>query len=200
MGGKDKKKNTSTAKKIVGDSIWSISGLLLMNVVAQFLVYPIWNKKLGNESHGFILYLLSMMNTYTVTVALACNYARMRASAFGDTFNRTYNRIMVIASAIAVPYTLIVLFVSGIEKSTPIEVILFVVLTVVTMWRYYADVEYRLTLNYKGYFIYYLIISVGYGIGILLFLWTGIWPLALLLGEFAGVGVVFFKGRVLQRG
>ena len=81
---------------------------------------------------------------------------------------------------------------------SPLEWGLFGCLTVFTMWRFYADVEYRLSLNYKGYFLYYLVISIGYGIGIYLSFVTGLWPLALLPGEILGLILVFLKGKSLR--
>ena len=186
------------ALKIAGDSIWSIAGLVLMNVVAQFVIYPIWNRELGNEAYGHVLYLISAMNILAISMGMACNYGRMRSSADGKTQNRIYNRILAITSAAAVPYMLIANIFSG-ESSTAAETVLMILLTVVTMWRFYADVEYRLALNYKGYFVYYLVISCGYGAGIGLFLLTGLWPLALLPGELAGLALVWWKGSILRR-
>ena len=186
-------------RKLLSDSAWSIAGLVLMNVVAQFVLYPEWNRELGNERYGQILYLISGMNVLAISLGMSCSYARMKASADGTTYNGIYHRILLIGTLIAVPYIGIYYFFTGGGTPTVTEGILLLLLTVVTMWRYYADVEYRLTLNYRGCFFYYLTISVGYGAGILLFRATGLWPLALLPGEIAGVAVVWLRGGVLKR-
>ena len=65
-----------------------------------------------------------------------------------------------------------------------------------TMWRYYADVEYKLYLNYKRFFIYYSLIGVGYLVGLLLFYITELWLLALLTGELFGLLYVLLRGRI----
>lgn len=185
--------------KIASDSIWSIAGLVLMNVVAQFVIYPIWNRQLGNESYGHILYLISAMNILAISMGISCNYARMRSSADGETYNRNYNRILSVTSLISVPFMLIANAFSGATDSSVLETVLMILLTIATMWRFYADVEYRLSLNYKGYFVYYLVISCGYGIGVGLFLLTNLWPLALLPGEIAGLLLVYWKGSIFQK-
>ena len=55
-------------KALLTDSMWSIAGLMLMNVVVQFLVYPVWNNHLGSEEYGNILYLISIMNIIAISV------------------------------------------------------------------------------------------------------------------------------------
>lgn len=184
-------------KALLTDSMWSIAGLMLMNVVVQFLVYPVWNNKLGSEEYGNILYLISIMNIIAISVGSACNYARMTESATKNTWNTNYNLILAVSSIIVVPVLLVVGKFCGVAMSVP-EMITFIILTILTMWRFYADVEYRLHLNYKGYFIYYLVISIGYLIGIAAFEITGMWALALIPGELAGLAVVLIKGSILK--
>ena len=82
-------KKGQLAKKLLSDSAWSIAGLVLMNMTAQFAVYPLWNRELGNDAYGRILYLIAGMNIIAVSMGVACNYARMKASAEGKTENRS---------------------------------------------------------------------------------------------------------------
>lgn len=185
-------------KALLTDSMWSIAGLMLMNVVVQFLVYPVWNNHLGSEEYGNILYLISIMNIIAISVGSACNYARMTESATKDTWNINYNIILMASSVIVIPVMLIIVEFCGVPM-TVTEAVTFLILTILTMWRFYADVEYRLHLNYKGYFLYYLFISIGYLIGIVLFKVTGMWALALIPGEIAGLIMVFAKGSVFKK-
>lgn len=192
-------KKGQLVKKLLSDSVWSIAGLVLMNMTAQFAVYPLWNRELGNEQYGRILYLIAGMNILAVSMGVACNYARMKASAEGKTANRPYSRILLFTSGALVPWCVLVALFAGTGGLNPLETGLLILLGVTSMWRYYADVEYRLSLNYKAFFFYYLAISVGYGIGAALFLWLKIWPLALLPGEMAGIFLVYRRGTVLKR-
>ena len=185
-------------KSIFQDSVWSITGLVLMNVAAQFVVFPCWNRVLGSEAYGNIVYLLGIMNILAISVGSGVNYARMRKSSEGETANRPYNILMAAGSGLSL-VVLLVLKASGLLQIGPVDFILFCILTIVTMWRFYADVEYRLHINYKGYFLYYLIIGLGYLAGVFLFKFTGCWPLALLPGEIAGLLLVLWKGSVFKK-
>ena len=40
----------NSKKKILSDSVWSVAGLVLMNVALQFAVYPFWERRAG-EGH-----------------------------------------------------------------------------------------------------------------------------------------------------
>lgn len=186
-------------KAILTDSAWSIAGLVLMNAVMQIAIFPLWSARLGNDAYGNIGYLIAWMNTLAISMGIGCNYARMASSAKGVTSNRGYNRILLIASALVVPFGIAIGQFGGVAMR-PLETTLYILLIIATMWRYYGDVEYRLSLNYRRYFLYYLFIGIGYGVGIGLFLLTGLWPLALLPGELMGLGYILLKGTVFGKG
>jgi len=184
-------------KTIFKDSIWTISGLMLMNIVAQFIVYPAWNWQFGSEEYGNILYMLSLMNIFAISIGSACNYARVTESRKGGGSASIYIIILVCATVLVGAVMLLIPLIVDVTLGVSAR-FFYVVLTVVTMWRFYADVEYRLSLNYKGYFKYYLVISIGYGIGIGLSQLTKLWPLALLPGELMGLIYVFWKGHSIR--
>lgn len=183
--------------RMFSDTLFSMAGLMLMNAAAQFVVYPIWNSILGANSYGNILYYLSILNIIAVSLGTGVNYARVNASKRGHTNNNEYLIVLIIASAIIPVISLIVKLSNKVFMSWT-EYFLYSVLIIVTTWRYYADVEYRLSLNYKGYFVYYLLISIGYGIGTFVFLKTGLWPFSLLIGELLGLLLVCYKGTVFR--
>ena len=189
--------NVGSKKKIFTDMIWSVSGLVLMNVTLQFMVYPFWEKKLGEDGLGNILYLLALMNIFAVSIGISVNYARITASSKGETKNNVYMLVLAAASLLSFGAAILIGAFGGVEM-TLLEKILFGFVMCATMWRYYADVEYKLFLKYKSYFVYYLFISVGYGIGIGLFYLTGLWPLALLTGECFGLAFVLIRGRIFR--
>lgn len=186
-------------RSFLNDSFLSIAGLVIMNVAAQFAVYPAWNQYLGAEINGEILYLMSILNIYAVSMGSACNYARMTREAVRKQRNSDYTLYMCMATAAAVALSPIVPYLTSMPMDE-MDVALFALLCILTMWRYYADVEYRLSLNYRECFCYYLIIGAGYLVGIALFRLTGRWALALIPGEAAGVAMVALRGNVLRGG
>lgn len=190
------------SKKLQGffsDSMWSIAGLVLMNVVAQFIVYPFWNRYLGNEVYGNVLYLISLMNIFAIAAGTACNNTRMVKSATETTENGDYGLILSVMTIVAVPFGIVVYLLNE-PDAAPVETVLFILLTVLTFWRFYSDVRYRLNLDYRGYFCYYLVISLGYFVGIFLFRITGYWALALIPGEAAGIAMSYSRGSPIRKG
>jgi O-antigen/teichoic acid export membrane protein len=189
--------NMEQKKKLLSDSIWSVAGLVFMNVALQFAVYPLWERRVGEAALGNILYLMSLMNVFAVSLGLAVNYARLRQDSQSPTKNSPYIGMLLGTSVIAFGAAILLAFFGGVKLSLT-EIILFGVLTVITMWRFYADVEYKLYLNYKSFFFYYLFIGGGYIIGIALFYITGLWPLTLLVGEVFGLLYVVIRGSVFR--
>lgn len=185
------------AKKLLSDSMWSIVGMVTMNMAAQFILYPSWNRVYGSERYGDILFLLSLMNIFAVSAGSSCNYARMRESVRGETRNGPYLMLLSALSALLLPLAALAAKCTGV-RSTWQETVCFMLLAAATMWRFYLDVEYRLSLDYRGSFRFYIIISVGYMAGIALLRVTDVWPLALLPGEAAGICYVLARGRVLR--
>ena len=188
---------TNKLKSLLNDSVWSISGLILMNAAAQLLVYPIWDRLFGADKYGEIVYLLSLMNIVSITLGSAANYTRITLSAKKTTLNTPYLAIMTVSSAVTLVFSAAVCLLNQ-SCFTTADTVFYILLCCLTMWRYYADIEYRLRLNYKGYFIYCLLIGTGYAVGIPLMYATGIWALALLPGELLGLAFVIIKGSVLH--
>lgn len=187
----------SKLKTLASDSILTIAALVIMNCVAQFVIYPLWSKVFGDEQYGNIIYVMSLVNIFAVSMGVSANYARMVESAKHTTCNGDYNCMLCVCSLIEGVLCFGIILFSDLGMSA-LESGLAAVLAVLTMWRFYADVEYRLTLNFKGYFLYYMVISIGYGIGGFLFLKTKLWPLALIPGEVLGLTMVYVKGGIFR--
>lgn len=186
-------------RTIFSDSIFSIAALVIMNMVAQFAVYPFWASKFGSEHYGNILYLLSFVNIFSVSVGMALNYARLADSAKMETRNGEYHVILLAMCLLGIPFCFFVKSFSGVDFLKG-EIWVFWLLLTTTMWRNYMDVDFRLSLNYKGYFKYYLIVSIGYLFGIMLCWKTAIWEVALLPGELFGMLYVYVQGDNLRKG
>ena len=184
-------------KNFFNDSMWSILGLTLMNLISQFVVYPVWHNYYGDEIYGHIIYVMSIINIFSVAIGSSVNYIRMIYSSKHIVSNKVYNRFMIIASPICA--CICVLFtIITIRTLSIIDFCLIALLSILVMWRFYADVEYRLSLNYRGYCFYYILIGVGYLIGCLIFKATGIWEFALIPGELVGIILVLAHGKIFK--
>lgn len=85
-----------------------------------------------------------------------------------------------------------------IKLLTPITAILFAALLIVTAFRSYSDVEFKLKTSFVRYFFFYLAISVGYLLGLLVYRKTNQWMTALLTGEIFGLVYAAFASRIYR--
>ena len=186
-------------KNQLGDSIWSIMGLVLMNLVAQVLMYPLLARIFGEAGYGDIQYLMAYINIITVSVGCAANYARMTSPAEERMSNNgDYNLFLLVISLLGLPFTVLVRYFGGVSMDLA-TTIAYYLLFVSMAFRYYADISYKLTLRYRRYFLYYLFIGVGYGIGAVLVWFTHIWPLAIVCGEVAGILYAYLADDTLRK-
>lgn len=179
----------------LADSAWSLCGLILMNIASQILLFPLLRRSLGDAGYGDMQYLMAYVNIITVSVGCAANLARMTAPEHERRRdNGDYNLFLLAIALLGAPFTLLVCRYGGVTVDTPTW-LCYYLLFVAMAFRYYADVMFKITLNYRKYFCYYLAISVGYVLGLFLFYRTGIWPLALLPGEALGVVFAFLCSK-----
>ena len=182
-------------KKFATDFIWSIAALVTMNGVLQVLVYPLLNRHMGEAAFGNVLYVLGILAVIAPSVGLAANNIRLVESRDKTVLNADLLLAMLPQVAVfgVVFFAVCKGYLSGV-----IDFIMAALLVVLTTLRYYGDVEYRMTLNYKGYFIYYLVLSLGYISGALLYSLTKSWILCFLLGEAAVWLLLTVKGHVYK--
>lgn len=160
----------------------SVTALVILNMVLQFLVYPFLGKQLDAEEYGNILYLMGYINIICVSIGTSLNNSRMVMGMKYHYLNKIYLIIFVVIALIIMPITILFLVISRVNNNL-LDVICFTFLTVCTIWRYYGDVLFKEKLNYSAYLKYYLSISGGYIIGIIVFLITNEWIAIFFAGE-----------------
>ena len=183
------------AKKITTDLIYSISAVGLMNVVLQFIVYPIINNKVGAATFGEMLFLLGVVNILAPSFGIAVNNTRLLLPEREKAKNGDFISVLLMFSLISALIGIIVSIYRGISF---ISTCLFIYIIIITMLRNYSCVEFRLTLNYKKQFIFYTILSIAYAIGIFPLLITNKWEIIFILGETAAVVFVLIKGDIFN--
>lgn len=184
-------------KGITGDLIYSMLGLIAMNGVIQLVLYPFFNSRLGAEEFGTVLTMISLVAIMGSTFGTAANYSRMVSRTKGTDSNGDYNIFLLIIAAASVVVSIFGMLWLG--NRSVVYFIGYYLLMVVTVIRYYGDVEFRLNVNYKRFLAYYLLISAGYLAGIACFTFTGSWILAMLVGEMLAVGYVIVTGSIFRK-
>lgn len=182
-------------KKLGGDFILSVSAVVIFNGVIQFLLNPYLTEQLGAEKFGTVIYLISLISVVGA-FGTAANYSRMVVTAKRGCTNGDYNRYFLIVAGIVLAVSAVGLV--ALKSFEPMYFIGYAALMFMTILRYYGDVEYRLSCNFKGYFVFYLLIAVGYIVGILLFRFTGSWVVTMLIGEALAILFVGIKGKIFK--
>ncbi len=204
-------KSKKKEKKLLSDGIYTLGGILLMNAVLQILINPLLNRYMGSEKLGEELFIMGLVAILCPAVGQALNNSRLVLRRECKVSNGDYNTIVLLFSALG---SIVMLVLARNSAGGASGLLLTFVLLVTTAFRYYGDVEYRLSLNYRNYFFYYAILSLGYILGFGLYRVTGNWFLVFLTGEIAALlflkltGSVFDKpferseyfGKAIQRG
>ncbi len=180
----------------LGDSAFSIAGLLLMNLAAQIVLYPFLADRLGEAGYGELQYLMAYLNIFTVTAGTAANLARMTAPSREEN-SGDYHLFLLAVALLGIPFTLLIRRFAGVAMSNG-TYLCYYLLLVAMAFRYYVDVTYKISLSYRRYCLYYAVIGLGYLLGAALFAGTGNWPLAILVGEATGVVFAYATSPILR--
>ena len=180
MGIKSILSNSENRKKILG-LCYSIGAIGIFNAVIQFFVYPQLEKDMGAASFGVALSVISIIAIANNACGYAAGCARLLGSEKGHDNNGDYNLMLIIMGAICAVIGGVYLYTLGLFS--PLNVSLYCLLSFFTMLRFYSETEFKIKADFFRYMIYYVLISVGYVIGIFIFKLSGQWMLALLAGE-----------------
>ena len=141
-------------KRYLSDLIYSILGLVVMNGVIQMVLYPYLNKQMGEERFGDVLSLISVVAIMGTTFGTAANYSRVVSTTKRKVENGDYNFFLIIIAIFSLIVSLPTLLIM--KELTVWGYAGFSILMIFTVMRYYADVEFRLNINYKRFFVFYL--------------------------------------------
>ena len=173
-----------------------MGGLIFMNAVLQIVITPLLNRVMGAEQLGGLLYITGLIAIVCPSVGQALNTSRLVVRRNYAVTNGDYDWILLVFGAIG---SGVALWMSRNSlESIPMAIGAFL-LFMFTVFRYYGDVEYRLNLNYKRYFIYYLLIGLGYLAGFGVYYVTGQWVWIYLIGEGAALLFVGLTGSVFHQ-
>lgn len=191
----------STEKKkifnIASDLVFSIAGLMLMNGMLQLLINPALNKWIGEDAFGNYQSIFAVVSIMGTTFGVAANYSRMVRSREKKDQNGDYNIFLTIISVLCLAVAAGTLYIY--KSFSVLHFILLTVLMITTVLRYYGDVNYRIKLNYKGFFVYYAIITAGYCLGLLVFKYISEqWMLTFIAGELAAIVFVLLHGDIFK--
>lgn len=194
-----KLKNKSLIKSAGSDFILSVLALVIYNGVLQLLIYPGLETRIGAEAFGTVLYLISAVSIMGAGFGTAASYSRMVARKERSEKNGDYNFFLLLISLLSIPVTLLALFAVHEPAGARISEALTVwALMVVTVARYYADVEYRMNIRFRDYLLFFFFVSAGYVIGLLIYPFTESWVFTIFLGEVSGILYTIIRGSIFR--
>lgn len=172
----------------------NVLAVVVMNLVIQFIVYPYLNKVLGEDQFGIVLYLMSIVAILAGSFGGAVNNVRLVTKPKYESKNGDYNSILLVFCAASCIGSIVALRI--LNQLTLFHALFFCLLMILTLLRYYSDVAFRINLNYKMYFLFYVLISAGYILGIVFFQGNAIWYIAFVPGELLAILFVIWKGGI----
>ncbi|MGN0299490.1 MAG: lipopolysaccharide biosynthesis protein [Lachnospiraceae bacterium] len=183
-------------KRYLSDVVLGILGLVIMNAVMQFGVVKYMEANTPTAEAETFLFFTGMIGFLGGSLGGGNNYSRMAASTRRKTENGDYNWFLLMCAGIILVIVLVACFLKQIHGGFQIFGIYLVVF--ISVVRFYGDVEYRLNVNYKRFFCYYVLIAIGYLVGVCLYPITHSWIWILLLGEGAALGYVSVTGSIFK--
>ena len=193
MSDKNRKKIAINASR---DFVFSVLALIIYNGVLQLFIYPGLNDRMGEEAFGTVLYLISIISVMGAGFGTAASYSRMVAKKDRTQANGDYNLFLLTVSAISIGVTAVSLLIIKELKAGVFFPVL--ILMIVTVFRYYADVEYRMNIRFADYFFFFLMTSIGYCLGLFIYPHTGNWIYTLLIGEVFGIIYTVIRGKIFR--
>ena len=196
MAGGNSLEGREQKKGIAVNTLYTMGGLLFMNAVLQIVITPLLNRMMGAEQLGGLLYITGLVAIICPSIGQALNNSRLVVRRDFDVTNGDYDWLLLGFGLIG---SIVALFMSGKSLESPLMAAGVFLMFMLTVFRYYGDVEYRLNLNYRRYFIYYLLIGIGYLAGFGIYCLTGQWVWIYLIGEAAALAFVGVTGNIFHQ-
>lgn len=180
-------------KKATKDFILSTVAIAIYNGVLQLVIYPGLNLRMGAEAFGTVLFMLSAVAIMGAGFGTSASYGRIVARKERTESNGDYN---VFLAAVAVLCVSVCATLAKVAGGSVRFLIGLTALMVVTVLRYYADVEYRMNIRFLDYCGFFAAVAAGYVIG--LFAFAEAWIPVMLTGEAFGILYTVIRGKIFH--
>lgn len=170
-------------RRFIGDVVLNFVATGLPLTLLQLVALPLISKRIGAEQYGLSLTMVALMNTVPGMLGNTLNNIRLLKNEqyHKAGFDGDFNPLLVISSVFA--FVVTVGFALWYERAFTLSVVLTAVLSIVWLLREYYIVAFRIKLNYRRIVLCNAIQTIGYGIGLLIFMYVlPIWQLVYLIG------------------
>ena len=169
--------------KIILDFFINILATCIPIFVIQIIILPLINNQMDLVYYGNIITCTSLISTISVPFGIALNNTRLLKNSRYEKDGESGDFNLILVFSLVVNSILVVLSsLFMIKEINIIDILFMILISVLTVFKDYMYVAYRLNLNYKSILINNLFMSVGYFLGYLLFLVTKLWYFIYLIG------------------
>ena len=180
-------------KKFSGDFFYTCGAHAIVNAIQHLFVFPWINKVSGPETAGRILACLSIVYIFSTTFGVGITSVRLVQDRKGTGKNGDYLCIMGIGSVLLV---LVAILAKHFDFDPQVNLFWFALLAILNMIRVYGEVDFREKLHFSQYCVYYVLVTIGYSLGVLVYKLTGNWTHIFLVGEFLAIIMLIFRKMV----
>lgn len=188
-----------TKIRILNDMLLNIIAASMPIVVLQILVFPNVANHLSESNYGLLIAIYSLINIIPGTIGTTLNNIRLLHSNkysenkyVGDFIILVFIGSLVNTIAISIGTIII----EG--RFNIVNSLIVIVISILALLHDYLMVEFRIKLNYKLILIDRLIVSFGYIIGMIVFIYTNNWYIIFLIAHFFGFIFVAVKTSLLR--
>ena len=171
-------------KKIAGDMILNIAATGIPLVILQIIIYPIVAASTDDDSYALMISTYSMLILICDSLGKAVNNVRLINSNEEENTKGDYLPIVIIYSVLSIVALIIGTFYYD-HGFIAHHQLLNLISGVIILVNAYTIVTFRIQLNYKAVLINAIYMSVGFLIGLGIFIATGQWGFVFLLGHTA---------------
>lgn len=179
-------------RKIVLDSFFNIIATSIPIIVLQLIILPVVGKIEGTENYGIIITLISLSTVFSVPFGNVLN--NIRLLMHDEYANRHISgdfNVLLINSIVINTVLMIVLLLFVNDNMKPENFIGIIIISALNIVREYFLVTFRLNLNYAMILRNNLIQTLGYIIGLFLFIIFGFWELIYISGFSLSIFFIF---------
>lgn len=193
-------KKRSLKYKIIYDIILNIIATAAPLIVLQLIILPYMAKNMSEDNYGYLLAIVSLITIVSSTFGNALNNVRLLCQTEFENINSgDFNIILFIQSIACV--VIISLGIFFFQRNISwLEYFCIILFGIITLLREYFIVIFRIKLNYKAIVYNNLLVSVGYFLGYLFFIYSNLWILPYLIGSCLGCIHCIYKNQLLAEG
>lgn len=196
------KKLIEKKSNFIYDVFLNMIASFIVTGTMQLMVYPYLAQAIGSEQYGVFLTSIGISNILAVTLGGSLNNVRLLKEQryIEKKITGDFNLLCIISLLIIIVLLPISQWFTMERDISSISLIL--IITILSFFRSYYSVGYRLNINYKKYLIQCFIYCFGGILGLLTILFTSLikWQIPFIMAELAAVIYIIItnKGLIIE--